>query len=324
MSFFFEDLFNEVLIKPLSMGADKLLIVSGYASANMVAKHADFAKRAGIEKLDIELIIGMGPQDGIQTINHNSFIGLEGRQDLLFQCSYIVDRSPVHSKVYTWLKGGVPFLSFTGSANYTQNGFSKFSRECVALSSPINSNDYFKLLLKESVRCSDDPRKLDTIDFYTERRVLLNCGDLDSATNQDDSSLTNNLESVTLRLVEKRTGEVHKTSGLNWGQREGRDPNQAYIPIPSEIAKTSFFPERGTFFTLETDDEKQIICVRAQDGAKAIHSTQNNSLLGTYFRYRLGLKSGQPVSVEDLENYGRNDVTISKIDEEYYFLDFSV
>ncbi len=36
-------------------------------------------------------------------------------------------------------------------------------------------------------------------------------------------------------------GEVHQRSGLNWGQREGRNPDQAYIPIPSTIAKAKFF-----------------------------------------------------------------------------------
>lgn len=324
MSFFSEDLFNHVMIKPMQMGADKLLIISGYATATMVESHAERVKDARLTNLNIELIVGMGVKDGIQAVNHRLFIDLESRTDLLFQCSYIVNRPPVHSKVYIWLKNGIPFQSFTGSANYTQNGFSSSSRESVALSSPEQCTDYFKLLLKESVRCSADSNKLDTIDFYKDRRVLLNYGDLADHINKITDPVLLNTESVTLSLLDTRTGDIHKTSGLNWGQREGRDKNQAYIAIPAEIGRTSFFPPKTVFFTLETDDEKQLICVVAQAEGKAIHSRPQNSLLGMYFRYRLGLKSGQPVTLADLKNYGRTDVTISKIDEEHYFLDFSV
>jgi hypothetical protein len=67
-----------------------------------------------------------------------------------------------------------------------------------------------------------------------------------------------------------------------------------------------------------------MICVRAQDGGKGLHTTLNNSLLGTYFRYRLGVKEGEFVTKEHLLKYGRTDVTFYKIDNENYLLDFSV
>lgn len=75
---------------------------------------------------------------------------------------------------------------------------------------------------------------------------------------------------------------------------------------------------------VQTDDGKEIICVRAQDNGKAIHSTLNNSLLGEYFRFRLGLSSGEFVTKEHLLKYGRSDVDFYKIDEETYLMDFSV
>ena len=73
-----------------------------------------------------------------------------------------------------------------------------------------------------------------------------------------------------------------------------------------------------------TDDDKVLICTRAQQSGKAIHTPHNNSLIGEYFRNRLGVGNGEPVTLENLIAYGRTDVTFYKIDDETYFMDFSV
>ncbi|OFX27910.1 MAG: hypothetical protein A2X08_05875 [Bacteroidetes bacterium GWA2_32_17] len=132
------------------------------------------------------------------------------------------------------------------------------------------------------------------------------------------------MESVTLTLLDSDTRETPKRSGINWGQRDRREHNQAYINIPAKVGRSGFFPERYETFTVVTDDNKQMICVRAQDEGKGLHSTLNNSLLGEYFRYRLGLKSGEFVTKEHLLKYGRTDITFYKIDAENYLMDFSV
>ena len=62
----------------------------------------------------------------------------------------------------------------------------------------------------------------------------------------------------------------------------------------------------------------------AQQNRKGIHTPEDNSLLGRYFRKRLGLPSGAQVKKADLEKYGRSDVTIFKIDGDLYLLDFSL
>ena len=50
----------------------------------------------------------------------------------------------------------------------------------------------------------------------------------------------------------------------------------------------------------------------------------SNALLGEYFRNRLGLANGAYVTAADLRSYGRTDVTFIKIDEEHYYMDFSI
>ncbi|MPM75174.1 hypothetical protein SDC9_122165 [bioreactor metagenome] len=127
-------------------------------------------------------------------------------------------------------------------------------------------------------------------------------------------------------LLSSRTGQVQTRGGLNWGQRERRNPNQAYIQLSPEVYQSDFFPLRSIFFTVITDDQHTFICTRAQksEEGQVIETPHDNSILGSYFRQRLGLPDGAYVETADLLRYGRTGVTFYKIDEENYYMDFSV
>lgn len=96
------------------------------------------------------------------------------------------------------------------------------------------------------------------------------------------------------------------------------------IPLPQKYWDTDFFPEYSWYFTVLTDDGKILICSRAQQNGKAIHSPHNNSQIGEYFRSRLNVANGELVTMDDLMNYGRTDIDFYKVDEENYFMDFSL
>lgn len=110
---------------------------------------------------------------------------------------------------------------------------------------------------------------------------------------------------------------------MNWGQRKGREPNQAYIPLPSRIAKSGFFPLEKRHFTAITDDHHQLTLRVEQQNNKAITTPVRNSDLEEYFRNRLGLANGAYVTRDDLTRYGRTDVKFVKLDEETFYMDFS-
>jgi len=131
---------------------------------------------------------------------------------------------------------------------------------------------------------------------------------------------------VTLPFTTKVNGlvEVPKSSGLNWGQRPGREQNQAYVSIPAYIQRSNFFPLPGVIFQIECDDGACFQCVRAQANGKAIHTPSNNSAFGLYFRNRLDVPPGYKVKIEHLTKYGRSSVDIYKIADLKYFLDFSM
>jgi len=61
-----------------------------------------------------------------------------------------------------------------------------------------------------------------------------------------------------------------------------------------------------------------------ETNGEGIYSVRENFSLGEYFRNRLGLPSGAFVKKEYLLRYGRTDVDFYKIDDETYFMDFSV
>ena len=317
------NLFEKVLIEPLNQEANKLYIISGYATARMAMRHIEYAEKVIKKKFSINLIIGMCPFDGIDKNNHRSLKDLQSdKYNVDFKCDYIINPPAVHSKVYAWYKDDTPISGFVGSANYTQNAFSSSMREVLVNESPENCLEYYENLIGETINCSDDsvPELINIFDSQLLKSKIIESTEAETAISNDHTDLPR----VTLTLLDSRTGNTPEKSGLNWGQRKGREPNQAYINIPAHIGRSGFFPERYETFTIITDDDKQIICVRAQDGGKGLHSTLNNSLLGEYFRYRLGLNFGEYITIEHLLKYGRTDVDIYRIDEENYYLDFSI
>ena len=65
---------------------------------------------------------------------------------------------------------------------------------------------------------------------------------LSSKSNFNKRTQPNKKESITLSLLVR--GDTPKRSGINWGQRSDRHPNQAYLSLPAFIQRSGFFPER--------------------------------------------------------------------------------
>ncbi len=267
--------------------------------------------------------------DGISYGNHNGFKSIMGEFKNQFECSYLSSYPPVHSKIYIWRKEGKPTISFLGSANYTQTAFlGTKQREVLTQCDEKNAIHYFDDLIDDSIYCTH-PDAEDFLQAIQPKSLVRRKRRLTRAQRrvekQNLRSSFSNLESVSVSLLD-RDSEIHKKAGLNWGQRQGREPNQAYIQLSPEIYRGDFFPIRSTHFTVLTDDDRTLICTRAQKNpmGAAIETPHNNSLLGEYFRSRLGLANGAFVNKEDLEKYGRTNVTFYKIDDENYYMDFSV
>ena len=128
------------------------------------------------------------------------------------------------------------------------------------------------------------------------------------------------MKSVKISLFD-RNGDVQY--GLNWGQRENRDPNQAYLQLTPEIYRSDFFPPKGKYFVVETDDNKTFIMTRAQkELGTALQIPDNNALLGEYLRERLRVQSGAQITKEDILSSGLSEITFRKKDDMHFFMSF--
>ena len=305
----YEDLFQQVLIDPAyDVRGGRLRIVSGFATANMADRHMEHLRQLDLD-VSIELIIGMTIQHGIEEAHHSAFCKMmeQASWGIDFNCRYVVRGNPVHAKSYVWLDHkGKPMEAFCGSANYTMTGFGRAQIETMAPADSGDVNEFHDYILRNTSDC---------IQPHIDTQITL----LQSRKGFEERSP---LESVALSLLDSRTRETPPKSGINWGQRPGRNKNQAYINIPVGIGRSGFFPDRYERFTVLTDDGDNFICVRAQDEGKGLQTTQDNSLLGAYLRARMRVGSGECVTRQHLIEYGRTDVTFSKIDPETYLMDF--
>jgi len=319
-----DNLYERVLIEPARQGADKLYVLSGYASPAMVYRHL-----RENNTLSVALIIGMANRDGIGLGSHEAYKKLtmeafEGR----FTCKYLTSDRPAHLKLYGWYQGDNPSVGFVGSANYSQTGFSEGQLEAMAESEATPIKVLFDSLDDESVDCCDEQAPT-RINFYDERRRIATRREfVDGTTEVTEEYTGENIQtrgvgqSVTLSFITNRGG-IGTRSGINWGQRPGRNPNQAYLRVSAEIKRSLFFPPARQPFMIFTDDARQFDCVIAQGGEKGIHTYRDNSELGAYLRERMSVPSGQYVELDDFVRYGRSDVTIYKISDEEYYMDFS-
>lgn len=322
-----DKLYKKVLVDPVSAGADELYVVSGYATSAMAFHHLNNLKTDLNKDVKVNLIVGMCSLDGLSVSNHRGFKKImEDDFAGSFSCSYVTNLPPVHSKVYSWCRKGAPVAGFVGSANYTQSAFYGKNRECLTDADPGRCLKYFNSLIRDTIYCTHNEAE-SQIAIYADAKFAR----YKRPSKAEEAVPTGaaapkiaGVEHVRVSFLAK-DGTLPQRSGLNWGQRpdEGRDPDQAYIRLPADISRTDFFPSRPLHFIVQTDDGKILTCSRAQDNGKAIHTPHNNSLIGQYFKNRLGLSEGAVVKKEHLLSYGRTDVDFYKIEDETYYMDFS-
>lgn len=129
------------------------------------------------------------------------------------------------------------------------------------------------------------------------------------------------IKKVKVSLLDKH-GEPQY--GLNWGQRDNREPNQAYVQLPIEVYRSDFFPKKPSHFIIRTDDGQNIVFTRAQktEEGTALQTPEDNSLFGKYLRTRMGVSLGNAITKEDILQYGCSELTFFKVGNQY-FMDFS-
>lgn len=308
-----EDIVEKILFEPISTGADKLCILSANATPSMVSWLMTTYSERNIENISIELIIESVVDDGIDYVSHEGFKELQkssiSGDSRRFICSYLYQPPAEKKNYFIWLKEKIPVQAFACSYDFTQASFLRGRRGSFTSRIAAYAYKLYENMADRTIYCTHSEVE-DYVVIRSSNSSLL-----------DSSERTKN--QVFLPLITKKTGEPGKKSGLNWGQRNKRNKNEAYIPLPSKIAKSGFFPLNKQHFLVVTDDHHTLQLRVEQGNDKAITTPASNAQLGEYFRNRLGLANGAYVHTRDLQAYGRTDVSFYKIDEEQYYMDFS-
>ena len=100
--------------------------------------------------------------------------------------------------------------------------------------------------------------------------------------------------------------------------------NADFIPLPAELWGSKYFPSHNWYFTVSTDDSRVFFCSREKLNGEGIYSAQTGLSIIEYLRKRIGVPAGALVTLDHLLHYGRTNVDFYRIDEETYFMDFSV
>lgn len=306
------NILNEILINPINNN-DELLILCGYATPAMASWYIKHLEENNLPTVKQSIIIGMCPSIGISCAIHSGFILLQKEKESIFQCSYIYKLPPIHANIYIWKNDNALTRAFCGSADFIQKSFLSGQIEVMCECDPYDAYAIYNKYEKNSIYCTN-------IDVDNEIQINEKNPFFDFQNSSDDI-IGQGTDKITLSLLTK-TGNVGTTSGLNWGQRKGREKNQAYIPYNKKYRKDNFFPQQG-HFTVLTDDGCSLILRLEQENNKAITTPLRNADLGEYFRNRLGLPNGALIKKDDLIKYGRTDVTFYKLDDENFYMDFS-
>ena len=307
-----ESIVEKILFEPVLAGANRLCITTAHATPSMASWLLTTYDERDMGEVSIELVIESVVDDGIDYNSHEGFKELQkeysGNGRGKFTCSYLYQPPTSKKNSFIWLHDENPIQAFNCSYDFTQASLLRTRRGSMNARVAAYAYMLYGKTVDRTIYCNHSE---------VEDYVVI------KPTDSPLSTGGNSLENCVLSFL-TRTGEPGTKSGLNWGQRNKRNRNEAYIPLPSKVAKSGFFPLNKQHFLVVTDDHHTLQLRVEQQNDKAITTPSSNALLGEYFRNRLGLANGAYVNSDDLKSYGRTDVTFYKIDDEQYYMDFSI
>ncbi len=335
---YYDDLYEIVFNRHEMFECDELVVISGYVGFEPVRRVKELPFKTTV-------VYGMYGSDGIHKSLRHTLIEEEKQiSNLNVLCSTI----PVHAKVYMWLKEGRVVHSLIGSANFSMNGLTTPYKETLAETTIDTFNPlkkYKDIVLRNCISCADT-----VISLTPKQRKR----------EKEWENYNTDICVLPLYILEKGVFKIPEQSGLNWGMAKiisgsHVNINDAYIPIPAEHAShyPHMFPVKRTAPSKASDvfrkdhrhnDTIEVIwddgteMVMLLEGSrngkdekgnsvifpKQIASSPSKATLGKYLRKRLSVPEGQPITLKDLDRYGRRNISISLQGEGVYYFDFSL
>lgn len=309
-----EKVMKAVLMDPAREGGCDLRIVSGYASPAMLESHLRMFQEEGLS-VNIHLTIGMlqGKLDAQNKCSYLEVMSAEWGGSKAASVSVISQGPPVHSKVYVWSGVNGFRKAFAGSANYSVSAMlEEKTMEVCAVVNWQRASDYVR-------SCELNSRSINLVTATASRQPAEPAFMLSDAAPEESTIIRTDFIEIPLLIPGGDLMQTPAKSGINWGQREGREPNQAYLSLSTQIR--DFFPAPPVRFMVYTRSHGGFVGVRAQAEGKALQSSTNNSILGLILRQALGVREGAYVTAEDVRRAGMETVRCYRMVSGDFFLD---
>lgn len=328
---FYQDIEAIIFNRHEHFECDQLTIISGYLGPSPVERLHELPFKTTV-------IYGMYGSEGIRKNLHHSLVRLDQEiENIDVKYSTV----PVHSKCYIWMNCGRVVYALIGSANFSVNGLTTPFKEILAETSKdsfVPLSRYIDQITETSIPCNEGKVSQSRSTRLSEETIPV--------------PVTEPGSICKLSLFDLHTGQIPEKSGLNWGMASLTGSHvhidDAYIPILKESIRSfpDLFPPKQAFPQQQVQEGRRgrhndAIEIIWDDGTtmrgllegnqkenniiypKQISSHPLKRSLGQYLRNRLGVASGQAVTIDDLSRYGRKDIEITLQAEGIYYFDFS-
>lgn len=339
---------EEVIFSKHEFGSevpDEIVIISGYLGPAPIERLAELPMKA--------TVIGGMYSGGIDQRLLDSLNKAMANNPNL---TILYCERDIHSKIYIWKRKGKILYALIGSANFSSNGLRTDYRESLADAtrdtySPLET--YYKFICDNSSQTPKIGKKKEVIDFSEFK--------LNKEVSYSDKKYSIDIPLYTMVSGVK---SIAGSSGLNWGRARLTSnahvaEGDAYIRLPKEILKHSeglikpfdmdyltptgkrkrqsdpieLIWDDGTVMaaslegTQQLDGKtypKQLASYSSKTPTKDGKRISKKSILGRYLRERLNVGVDDEITMDILEEYGRDTITLSLIEEGVYYADFSV
>jgi HKD family nuclease len=326
--------FGKEIAKNLSK-YNELQIASGYFGVSLINKIRqellDIARRGYCK-----ILIGMIFQEGVSKAQKQILLDLHAELKAINSESGIfLTLQQYHGKVYKF-SNGLDEKIYVGSSNLSDSGFYtnyEFNTLVTDSETKQQIGSFLDFLFKQNIISAS----LDNVELVIKNKRTLN--PTRGKKSLKDCVISRRLypsaTPISSNKIKLRVDD-QPMSSLNLYFEKGRkDKNGKYAPRPwYEVEITSEKSERvgdypiGDFIAYYNDGNKfyKIPMITASADNKAITTKDNREILGELIKGKLTrlnhLNVYERVTSETLENYGKDFITLSKIKDGEYYLDF--
>ena len=302
----------------------EVLIASGYVGpdAFVATGLEDLA-----QEIPVRVVVGRAMEEGLPRLTL-AYLKQLARVFEARGGGIRVAAKPFHSKLYCLLQEDRYLAVWVGSSNFTGHGLGAWTEANVRVDDPGTANQVHV----EAQRLWEGGVSISQARIPVHEPVLPEDAGRPSAPGDVQDKLITGPESeglpgVHLTLLNPRTGEVPKKSGLNWWRAGGRErgPNEAYIALRKaqvpQAERVFGSVEPGTVLLAQTHDgerfELSVEGTQDFEGTavgKQISTRGDKSTLGKWImRQCLRLPEGTVVDAAVLDQYGRSTVALFRL-----------